>query len=82
MRRYCKSTGPSRGATQRPAALVVCILTATRPSETLGATWAEIDVGKGLWTIAAKHMKAGVKHCIPLSVGALEILQEVGTGKV
>ncbi len=64
------------------SALEFCILTATRTSETLGATWAEIDVAKGIWTIPAKRMKAGHEHRIPLSSRALEILQEVGGGKV
>jgi integrase len=63
-------------------ALEFCILTATRTSETLGATWAEFDLAKGVWTIPAKRMKAGHEHRIPLSSRALAILHEVGTGKV
>ncbi len=64
------------------SALEFCILTATRTSETLGTTWAEIDMAKSIWTIPAKRMKAGHEHRIPLSSRALEILREVGTGKV
>ena len=50
------------------------ILTATRTSEVLGATWAEIDLERGLWTIPAKRMKAGREHRVPLAPRCLELL--------
>lgn len=47
---------------KRPAlaarALEFTILTAARPGETLGATWAEIDLEAALWTAPAERMPA------------------------
>lgn len=58
-------------------ALEFAILTATRTSEVLGATWAELDLDKAIWTIPASRMKAGKEHRIPLSPRAVEILEAV-----
>jgi integrase len=55
-------------------ALRFTILTAARTGETIGATWAEIDMGAKLWTIPAERMKARVQHQVPLSDAALAIL--------
>ena len=51
------------------------ILTATRTSEVLLATWDEIDLGEKLWTIPAARMKAKRIHRVPLSTRACEILE-------
>lgn len=56
-------------------ALEFVILTATRTSEVLGATWAEVDLNKAIWTVPPSRMKAGKEHRIPLSPRALEILE-------
>ncbi|WP_298198863.1 integrase arm-type DNA-binding domain-containing protein, partial [Novosphingobium sp.] len=56
-------------------ALEFAILTNTRVGETIGATWAEVDLAKGLWTIPADRMKAGKPHEIPLSSRAAAILR-------
>ncbi len=56
-------------------ALELAILTAARTNEVIGATWAEIDFSKKVWTIPADRMKAGYEHSIPLSDPALEILR-------
>nr|WP_166180896.1 site-specific integrase [Altererythrobacter segetis] len=58
-------------------ALEFAILTATRTSEMLGATWAEVDLDKAIWTIPAARMKAGKEHRVPLSPRAVEILENV-----
>lgn len=58
-------------------ALEFVILTATRTSEALGATWAEVDLDKAIWTIPAVRMKAGKEHRVPLSPRAVEILEAV-----
>jgi integrase len=58
-------------------ALEFTILTATRTSEVLGATWAEIDLQRQTWTIPGNRMKAGVEHRVPLSHRSVEILREV-----
>ena len=58
-------------------ALEFVILTATRTSEVLGATWGEVDLAKAIWTIPAVRMKAGKEHRVPLSPRAVEILETV-----
>ncbi len=55
-------------------ALEFAILTAARSGEVIGATWDEVDLGKAIWTIPAKRMKAGKEHRVPLSQRAIEIL--------
>jgi integrase len=58
-------------------ALKLCILTATRTSETLGARWDEVNLADKLWTIPAARMKAGKEHRVPLSEPALDILKRL-----
>lgn len=58
-------------------ALEFDILTAARPGEVFGATWAEIDEAGKVWTVAASRMKAGREHRVPLCDRALTILAEV-----
>jgi integrase len=55
-------------------ALELTILCGTRTSETLGATWGEIDLTAKAWTVPAERMKAGKEHRIPLSGRAVAIL--------
>lgn len=56
-------------------ALEFTILTAARSGEVRGATWEEIDLGVGIWTIPAERMKAGREHRVPLSTAAVELLE-------
>ena len=49
-------------------------LTAARLSEATDATWAEIDLGARTWTIAARRMKGGREHKVPLSNAAVALL--------
>lgn len=49
--------------------------TMTRPSETAGARWDEIDLEKELWNIPAERMKKGRPHTIPLTPQTLALLQ-------
>jgi integrase len=51
------------------------ILTATRTSETIGATWGEVDFSAKVWTIPASRIKAGKEHRVPLSPAVLSILE-------
>lgn len=67
-------------------ALTFLILTATRTSEALGATWTEInnlrDAKDAIWAIPGERMKAGREHRVPLSALALTLLQsqpKIGT---
>jgi integrase len=65
-----------------PRALEFMILTATRLSEATDAQWSEIDFEAKTWTIPVSRMKARQPHTVPLSKRALEILDELGRGKV
>lgn len=58
-------------------ALEFTILTAGRSGEVMGATWAEIDVGKRLWSIPAERMKGGRVHQVPLTDRMIEILENM-----
>jgi integrase len=62
-------------------ALEFLILTMARTGEVIGATWEEIDLSAGIWTIPAVRMKAGKEHRVPLSEPALAILRRLETGK-
>jgi integrase len=65
----------SRKATAATA-LEFLILTATRTSEALNATWNEFDLETGIWTIPAPRMKARVEHRVPLSKSAAGLLRQ------
>lgn len=56
-------------------ALEFLALTAARSGEVRGATWAEIDLGNGLWIVPAARMKMGREHRVPLSTRAIELLR-------
>jgi integrase len=58
-------------------ALEFTILTAARTGETIGATWAEIDLVGQVWTVPADRIKGGRAHRVPLSGRAIRILAEV-----
>ncbi len=63
--------------THPSAALCVelIVLTAVRPGEARGALWEEIDTDAARWTIPASRMKAGREFAVPLSTGALDVLE-------
>jgi integrase len=63
-------------------ALQFLVLTATRTSEVLNATWSEIDLSAAVWTIPADRMKAGREHRIPLSKPALALLRELSAHRI
>lgn len=56
-------------------ALEFAALSASRSGEVRGAIWDEIDLDRGLWVIPAARMKMKREHRIPLSAGALELLE-------
>jgi integrase len=65
-------------------ALEFVILTVARTGEAIGATWAEIDFAKRVWTVPAERMKAGKPHRVALSEAAFAIVRamhEVRCGK-
>jgi len=55
-------------------ALVFCILTATRTSEAVNATWGEIDFAKRTWIIPKERMKLRIEHRVPLASQVCEML--------
>jgi integrase len=58
-------------------ALEFTILTAARTSETIEATWSEVDTTAKVWTIPPSRMKAGKEHRVPLSDHALATLESL-----
>ena len=62
-------------------ALEFTILAAVRTSETVHATWDEIDHAAKAWTVPANRIKAERDHRVPLSERALAILKAVPRDK-
>ena len=58
-------------------ALLLCVLTATRTSETIEAKWEEFDFDKAIWTIPKERMKRGREHRVPLSDRAIDVLKSI-----
>ena len=56
------------------AAFKFLTLTATRSGEVRNATWKEINLTTAIWTIPPEHTKTGRGHRVPLSTGALAVL--------
>ena len=54
-------------------------LTATRSGEARRACWPEVDWDRATWTVPAERMKAGREHRVPLSTGALALLDQART---
>ena len=53
------------------------ILTAARSGEVRGARWSEMALAQKEWRILACQMKGRAAHTVPLSLRAMEILQEI-----
>lgn len=58
-------------------ALEFVVLTAARSGEVRGATWSEVDLDAGLWTVTANRMKSGREHRVPLSKPCLRLLRSI-----
>ncbi|MCE8539801.1 integrase arm-type DNA-binding domain-containing protein [Ruegeria pomeroyi] len=71
--RWFKAIGEREGMGAR--ALEFAALTATRSKEVRGATWDEIEMDTGLWTIPAARMKMDREHRVPLTAEALALLK-------
>ncbi len=56
-------------------ALRFLILTCSRSGEVRGATWSEIDLEAGIWTVPEARMKAGRVHRVPLAPAALALVE-------
>ena len=57
------------------AALQFLILTAARTGEVTGAPWDEINWQERTWSVPPQRSKAGRLHVVPLSTGAMTVLQ-------
>jgi integrase len=53
------------------------LLTGARKGETLGATWDQIDLERGIWTKPSAHTKQKREHVVPLSAPARLLLSEM-----
>jgi integrase len=62
-------------------ALAFTILTCARTSETINATWDEIDFQTATWGVAPQRMKMQKPRDVPLSEPALNILGDQLTGR-
>ncbi|MEC4766845.1 integrase arm-type DNA-binding domain-containing protein [Halomonas sp. CUBES01] len=58
-------------------ALEFTILTAARSGEVRGATWDEIDLAAGIWTVPGERMKTGREHRVPLPAAAIKLLKDL-----
>ena len=58
-------------------ALRFLILSATRTSEVLKATWDEIDMEQKIWVIPKERMKTNKEHRVPLSKQAIQLLEDL-----
>ena len=58
-------------------ALMFTILTAARTGEALGARWSEIDFENKVWRVPSERMKMRREHIVPLSTGAMRVLEKL-----
>lgn len=58
-------------------ALKFISLTFVRVNELLKAEWSEFDLKESVWTIPANRMKMKREHRVPLSLHALELLEQI-----
>ncbi len=74
---------PVLRASDRPhaAAMRAMLLTLARLNEVCGATWREIDLTGGTWTIPAERSKNGEPHIVPLSRQARDLFAALGPGQ-
>ena len=77
----------SRALVTTKDAFALLVLAAARSGEVRLATWDEVDLDAGVWTIPAARMKAKRDHRVPLSGRALAIRHDArrrsdGTGLV
>lgn len=56
-------------------AMEALILTAARSGEIRGATWSEVDLEAGMWTVPADRMKMGRVHHVPLAPEAIDVFR-------
>lgn len=72
---FLRALDGAAGAPEVRCALQMLLLTAPRPGELRGMTWAEVDLNAATWSIPAERMKMRRPHVVPLPVQAITILQ-------
>jgi integrase len=79
MRTFWRALDSDDTEMSRPVrlALRLILVTAQRPGEVAGASWAEFDDGSPTWTIPASRSKNGREHQVPLTDLALEIISDL-----
>ena len=60
-------------------ALEMLVLTACRSGEVRMAKWSEFDLREAVWTMPEDRTKSGREHRVPLSSGALKVLEQAKT---
>ena len=58
--------------------LMFLLSTGARLNEALQATWSQVDLEKGLWTIPATNAKLKRSRSVPLNESAMYVLSEAG----
>jgi integrase len=58
-------------------ALEFLAMTVGRSGEVRGATWSEMDLQHGIWTVPAERMKARNEHRVPLTADAVNLLRDL-----
>lgn len=58
-------------------AIRLLLLTGARRGEVLSATWDQFDLSRGVWTKPSMHTKQKKVHRVPLSAGAIALLEEM-----
>jgi integrase len=61
--------------------LMFLLSTGARLNEALQATWSQVDLEKGLWTIPATNAKSKRSRSVPLNDSAMYVLAEAGKQK-
>jgi integrase len=63
-------------------ALEFLILTAGRLGEVTGARWSEINLADRVWIVPGERMKSGREHRVPLSDGAMAIIEKMQASRL
>jgi integrase len=71
---FIQSLRTSQSALAVKLAFEFLILTCSRTSEVLNATWEEFDLKEAVWTVPGERMKMKRPHMVPLSPRCIEIL--------
>ena len=74
---FIKKIDADPGRMQTKLAGKLLMFTMVRKCELVRATWEEVDLESGIWTIPEDRMKRRLGHLVPLSTQALELFKEV-----